>query len=152
VTGVVWMERHATAAALDDHGVVTMAMVESKRVDTRRVRTKDGTRTATDYLVTYAFEAVTTAGGKLVGCTIEHEVSRSVFDGLTSGQPAEIRYLPEDPARADFFPGDSVATARVLGWLMPTIAVSLLMVLGFTPAVARRGQPRPVATGPIQSL
>lgn len=152
MTGIFWMGSRATAAALDGHGIVTVATVESKRSDRRRVRTSDGTRTETDYLVTYAFEAVAPEGGAPIGRTIEHEVPRRIFDEIRSGQEIEIRYLPEDPARADFYPGESAATTRVLGWVMATMLASAGAVLGVALVAARKGGPRPFATGPVQSV
>jgi hypothetical protein len=152
LTGVFWMGSRATAAALDDHGVVTMATVESKRTDIRRVRTNDGTRRETDYLVTYTFEAAAADGGETVGQVIEHEVPRTIFDQLRPGQEVEIRYLPEDPTRADFYPGESQGTARVLGWVMVIMLGSAVAALGSTFWISRRAQGAPAAAGPIQSV
>jgi hypothetical protein len=149
LTGLFWMNSRATAAALADHGAVAIATVDGKRIEHRRVRTNDGTRRETDYLVTYAFDAVSPQG-ETIPQAIEREVPRSVFDGLRTGDEVEIRYLPEDPSQADFYPGQSAGSATVLGWAMAVMLASTLGVLGFTVVVTRAGRPGP-ETGPIQS-
>jgi hypothetical protein len=152
LTGVFWQGSRATAAALDDHGITTTASVEDKRIDTYRVRTNDGTRRETDYLVTYAFEAVSSEGSELIERSVEHEVPRTIFDELRPGQEVEIRYLPEDPTRADFYPGESQGAARVLGWAMVVMLGSAVGALGIAVVMSRRGQQAPSARGPIQSV
>jgi hypothetical protein len=127
-------------------------MVEAKRTNIRRVRTSDGTRRETDYLVTYAFEAVSPDGHETTERVIEHEVPRSIYNTLRSGQEVEIRYLPEDPRRGDFYPGEQQGTARVLGWAMAILlgsAVTSLMVAG---VLSRRGERSSPARGRIQSV
>jgi hypothetical protein len=152
LTGVFWLGSRATSAALDDHGVATVAMVESKRTDIRRVRTNDGTRRETDYLVTYAFEAVSPDGSDTTQQVIEHEVPRSVYNELRSGQEVEIRYLPEDPDRADFYPGEQQGTAWILGWAMVIMLGSAVVALVSAVVISRRAEPDPSARGPIQSV
>ena len=151
LTYAFWQSARATAAALDDHGVVTIATVESMRTDTHRVRTNDGSRTETNYLVTYVFEAQTPAGGETISQQIEHEVPRGVFNQLRDGQELEIRYLPEDPTRADFYPGETQGAARVLGWAMVVMLGVAAAVLSASLLFGRTAWPRSVARGPIQS-
>jgi hypothetical protein len=153
LTGVsygFWRSAGATAAALDDHGVVTIATVERMRTDTHRVRTNNGSRTETDYLVTYSFEAQTPAG-ETIPQRIEHEVPRGVFNELRDGQEVEIRYLPEDPSRADFYPGETQGAARVLGWAMAVMLGIAAAVLSLGVLFGRTAQRAPIARGPIQS-
>ncbi len=151
VTYGFWRDAGATAAALDDHGVVTTATVEALRTDTRRVRTGDRSRTETDYLVTYAFEALAPADGAPVSQRVEHEVPQGVFSQLRRGQEVEIRYLPEDPTRADFYPNESRGEARVLGWVMAAMLGAAATALGVALAISGRAQRAPVAGGSVRS-
>ncbi len=138
VTGLLWHNDRTTAAALDDHGITTIATVDTMHTDTRRVRTSDGTRRETDYLVTYVFDAVSANGGGAREQRIEHEVPRSVYDQLSTGQAVEIRYLPEDPARADFYPGESLGAARVMGWVSMMLLLAAVTALGSSLWLSRR--------------
>jgi hypothetical protein len=153
LTGITygfWRSAGATAAALDDHGLVAVATVERLRTDTHRVRTNNGSRTETDYLATYAFDARSPAG-EIVPQRIEHEVPRAVFNTLRSGLEVEIRYLPEDPARADFYPGETQGAARVLGRALAVMLGTAAAVLSLGLLFARAAQRAPIARGPIQS-
>jgi hypothetical protein len=140
VTGVFWLGSRATAAALDGHGVTTMATVEAKRTDTRSVRSGNSTRRETDYLVTYAFEAMSPDGTEATQHVIEHEVPRSIYNDLRSGQEVEIRYLPEDPSRADFYLGESRGVSRVMGWATAILLGSAVAALSLAFVIGRRGQ------------
>jgi hypothetical protein len=151
VTGVLWHNDRAIAAALDDHGVATIATVDAMRTDIRRVRTSDGTRRETDYLVTYVFDAVSADGGGAREQRIEHEVPRSVYEQLSTGEAVEIRYLPEDPARADFYPGESLGTARVMGWVSVILLVAAVTALGFSLWISRRPPQAALPGGPVRS-
>ena len=151
LTHAFWQSASATAAALDDHGLVTTAIVEGKQVDTRRIRTNDGSRTETNYLVTYAFEARPPLEGQPIPLRLEHEVPRAVFDQLQSGQAVEIRYLPENPARADFYPGETRGTARLLGWAMVAMLAVGVAVLGLAAWIGWSMKRPPAAQGPIFS-
>lgn len=150
VTYGFWRSAGATAAALDDHGVVATATVEDMRRDTHRVRTNDGSRTETDHLVTYAFEA-RSPEGEVIPQRIEHEVPRNVFDRLSRGQQVEIRYLPEDPTRADFYPGETRGTARVLGWVMAAMLGIAVLALALGAVFGRTARRSPIESGPIRS-
>lgn len=151
VTYGFWRSAGATAAALDDHGVVATATVEALRTDTRRVRSNDRTRIETDYLVTYAFEALAPADGRPTPQRVEHEVPRHVFDRLHYGQEVEIRYLPEDPTRADFYPNENRGEARVLGWVTAVMLGAAATALVTALALARRAQGGVGASGPVRS-
>jgi hypothetical protein len=63
----------------------------------------------------------------------------------------EIRYLPENPARADFYPGESHGTARAIGWVMMVMLGAAVAALSVAFVVDRRAQQIPMARGPIQS-
>ncbi len=151
VTYGFWRSAGATAAALDDHGVITTATVESLRTDTRRVRTDGRSRTETDYLVTYAFEALAPTDGRPVQQRVEHEVPRGIFNQLRRGQEVEIRYLPEDPTRADFYPNETRGEARVLGWVVAAMLGTAATVLSVALVIGGRAPRAPMARGPIQS-
>jgi hypothetical protein len=140
----------ATAAALDDHGVVTIATVERMRTDTHRVRTNNGSRTETDYLVTYSFDAQTPTG-QTISQRTEHEVPRTIFDELRDGQEVQIRYLPEDPTRADFYLGETQGAARILGWAMTVMLGIAASVLSLGALFGRAARRFPITRGPIQS-
>ena len=114
----------ATARALDDHGFMTQATVERLRIDTREVRTNNRTRTETDYLVTYAFEAPRVAGGPSRSRRVEHDVPGWVYEELRTGQVVEVRYLPENPERIDFFPGEVRRSARLFTILAAVFALA----------------------------
>ena len=150
VTFGFWRSAGATAAALDDHGIVTVATVERMRTDTHRVRTNNGSRTETNYLVTYSFEAQAPAG-QIVLQRTEHEVPRTIFNELRDDREVEIRYLPEDPTRADFYPGETQAAARVLGWAMTVMLGIAAAVLSLGALFGHAAQRASIARRPIQS-
>jgi hypothetical protein len=100
-----WSQR-STAAALDDHGVAALATVEGLRTETHWRRTKSGATSDTEYRVTYAYQAPPEPGATPVRLETEHLVPRFIYDELSLGEEVQIRYLPEDPERAEFFSGE----------------------------------------------
>jgi Protein of unknown function (DUF3592) len=114
----------ATARALDDHGVGAVATIERMRIHTREVRTNHRTRTETDYFVTYAFEAPRVAGGPSQSRRVEHDVPGWLYEELQTGQEVEVRYLPENPERIDFFPGEVRRSARLFTILAGVFALA----------------------------
>lgn len=108
-----WSER-STSSALEQRGVPAVATVEALRTERHQRRTKTGTTTDTEYLVTYAYLAPPEPGAEPVRIEVEHPVPRFIFDELSSGEEVRIRYLPEDPERADFFGGESRRTSNYM--------------------------------------
>lgn len=150
VTFGFWRSADATAAAFEDHGLVTIAIVEQMRTDTHRIRTNSGSRTETDYLVTYSFDAQSPAG-EMIPQRTEHEVPRTIFNELRDGQEVEIRYLPEDPTRADFYPGETQGAARGYGWALAVMLGIAAAVLSLGTLFGRAAWQTPTAREPIQS-
>lgn len=131
------LNERATARAMADHGIAGIATVEALNVETERRRDSDGrTRSDTDYNVTYSFEAVPVEGGAPVTQQIEREVSQSTYDETVVGQQVEIRYLPENPTRVEFSPGEFERGARLWDWAaLGTLAVAV----GFAAMAVRLG-------------
>lgn len=148
--GGFWFNERATARALEDRGVVTTATVDGMRTETRRVRRNNGTRTETDYLVTYAYETRSESGP--VSQRVEHGVPSWLYEGLRNGQEVEIRYLPEDPTQADFFAGETQREARLLGWFALGFLLASAAFAALALRAARRARRLEVAGVLVQGI
>ncbi|WP_210527155.1 DUF3592 domain-containing protein [Rubellimicrobium arenae] len=123
----LWTTGTGPARALADHGITTTAFVVQKQ------RASAGTGAMT---VTYAYQSVGTDGDERTH-RIGHAVPPSVFDSVRVGQEVEVRYLPEDPAMAEVYPGEH-ADGRTL--LDMTALIAALGAAGL--AVAGMGAAR----------
>jgi hypothetical protein len=129
---LVWLglREQAAGLALADHGVTIEARIEGLRTETRTRRTNDRTTTETVYEVTYAFEAPVAAGGEPVAQRVERDVPHAVFRDLHLSQAVEIRYLPENPSRIDFYPGQSAGSATILFLVAGIFVFAILLFAG----------------------
>jgi hypothetical protein len=111
VIALLAQDARSTAQALADHGQTTIASVVDKHQETERRRTgSNGTRrSSTSYHLTYAFD--TEAGDQRV----EVSVPKDLYDDLTVGDEAEIRYLPEEPTSIEVYPGQTASGGAAMG-------------------------------------
>lgn len=111
VIAVFTQDVRSTAQALADHGQTAAASFVNKHQETERRRTgSNGTRrSSTSYYLTYAFEAE--AGDQRV----EVSVPKDLYDDLTVGDEAEIRYLPEEPTSIEVYPGQTASGGAAMG-------------------------------------
>lgn len=99
------------ARAFDEEGREVSARIVDKRIDRRVQRTSDGTRTVTNYYVSFAFRA----GDREM--RVEKKVTKSLYNKAAPGQQQQIRYLQSDPSTIEAYIGasrDSATTALVI--------------------------------------
>ena len=127
VIAVFAQDTRSTARALADHGQTAIASVVDKHHETERRRSTNGTRrSSTSYYLTYDFEAE--AGDQRV----EVSVPKNLYDDLTVGDEAEIRYLPEEPTSIEVYPGQMASTGTAMIW----VAAVMGLVAAIAAAVA----------------
>lgn len=130
VIALLAQDAGSTAQALADHGQTTLATVVNKHQETeqRRSGSNGPRRSSTSYYLTYAFEAGASDQ------RVEVSVPKDLYDHLTVGDEAEIRYLPEEPTRIEVYPGQMASA----GTAMSIIAGGLGLVALIAAAVAMR--------------
>jgi hypothetical protein len=138
VIAVLAQDARSTARALADHGQTASASVVDKHQETERRRSgSNGTRrTSTTYYLTYAFEAE--AGDQRV----EVSVPKDVYDGLTVGDVAEIRYLPEEPTNIEVYPGQVASTGTAMGLIAGVLGLVAAIAAGVAMLLTRRARQR----------
>ena len=136
VIAVIAQDARSTAHALADHGQTAIASVVDKHQETERRRSgSNGTRrSSTSYYLTYAFEAE--AGDQRV----EVSVPKDLYDDLTVGDEAEIRYLPEEPTSIEIYPGQMASNGTAMGWVAG--ALGLVAAIAAVVAVMLTGRAR----------
>ncbi len=150
-----WQSERATARALAEHGVTATATVVDKHRETTRTRTDHGTRTDTDYMVTYAYDALATDGTR-TPLRITHDVPKAIYDEHAMGEEVEIRYLLEHPARADVFPGETARGSAAVGIFAGMAAIAAAVSARIRLKLARRARRLDLAglrtTGTVESV
>ena len=136
VIAVYAQDARSTAQALADHGRTAIASVVDKHQETERRRTgSNGTRrSSTSYYLTYEFEAE--AGDQRV----EVSVPKDLYDDLTVGDEAEIRYLPEEPTSIEVYPGQMAGTGTAMIWV--AAVMGLVAAMAAVVAVVLTGRAR----------
>jgi hypothetical protein len=137
--GFAWLAQDArtTAQALADHGQTAIATVMDKERETTRRSSGSGSRqTQTSYTVTYLFEVNSEIQRVEVG------VPEEVYDAVSVGQQAEIRYLPEDPKRVEVFPGQMASGGTAMGIAAGVLALAAVIAAGIAMILTKRARLR----------
>ena len=127
----VWTGENATVRALAHHGVATTAFVVQKHP----VTDGDGAR----YEVTYLYQSLGTDGTRRTH-RVEHQVPQSVYDGARVGSQVQVRYLPEDPAQAEVYPGEYGTGMAYLN-ILSLVAAAAAMIAAMAGLQLARREP-----------
>ena len=132
VAAASWQTASATARALADHGVTTTAFVVQKQRDTQA-----DDPAQVHYQVTYAYQSQD-ADGTRTTHRVMHGVPEGIFDSVRVGERVEVRYLPENPAQADVYPGETSDRQTFLDILAVVAALAAGVAALAGPRLAHR--------------
>jgi hypothetical protein len=136
--GFAWLAQDArtTAQALADHGQTAIATVMDKERETTRRSSGSSNhrRTQTSYTVTYLFEVDSEIQRVEVG------VPEEVYDAVTVGDQAELRYLPEHPKTVEVFPGQMATGGTAMAVAAGVLALAAVIAAGVAAKLTEQAQ------------